>query len=128
MPQVRQESVMGDNNDAQADAEQIKNVGKPKPVNEHLVKMLEALLGEAKQGGAQGMMVIKVIDRGTWQLVQSGEFPMEFNCGAGMIMHGIQQGWVMNLLAQAQTQQQRGLARATEADLAALPKGFMKRG
>jgi hypothetical protein len=119
---------MGEHSGAPADAEQIKAADKPRPANEHLVKMLEALLGEANQGSLQGMMIIKVIDRGVWQLQQSGEFLMEFHCGAGMIKHAIEQGWIADLMVQMQARAKQGLARATEADLSALPKGFMKRG
>lgn len=114
-------------NNTHADPELIKEADKPKPVNKHLVGMLQQLLADAEKGAIQGLVGVRVTSPGIWGLVQSGEFGQDFYCGAGLIMMSLEQGWMAQLVAQAQHHAKRGLLRATSADMAHLPNGLVPR-
>lgn len=107
-------------NDNHVEAEDVQ---RPQ-VNEEVVKALKAILIEAEKGGIQSFAMIRVVRPGAFNTLIVGAYsPLEVNSGADMLKAGIVQTWQLQLAQQQHALQQRGLQRATLADLSAIPSG-----
>lgn len=119
--------MMQDNNGQEANADAIQQASQQQPVNEELVKALRLILAEAEKGSIQGMAFIRVVRPGSFNVFTIGSYLMEYHAGAHLLMDGCKDYWKAQLQAAIDQATQRGLQKATMADLNRLPNGFGRR-
>lgn len=119
--------MMQDNNGQEANADAIQQASQQQPINEELVKALRLILAEAEKGNIQGMAFVRVVRPGSFNIFTIGSQLMEFHAGAHLLMDGCKEFWKAQLQAAINQATQRGLQKATIADLNRLPDGFRGR-